>query len=234
MTPDQNGPLNHTDLFVDSSHRVAAVSATREFQKAGYLPDTFTPQPSDVTKLEVVEPNMWYVVRYQASDFGPTVLAGVDTLHTTAQRKFVQLQALIYPQDQNLISVTLNRSIPLGISDTKDCFAFLMQVFGEDGYLHTHMGLSYFPTDRLFIVTHDTFSPLGIVRDVQLDHKGTILPELPNWPDNTISQAALRLLDEARLIKLFQVWPTTMSPNWGDLSTTEAMHELSQRIIQQH
>jgi len=235
MTPDIPQPLDHTDLFVDSSHRVAAVAAAREFQKLGILPNTFAPQSPDVEKLHVVEPHVWYTIRYQAMDFGPTILAGVDTVGAVVQRKFTQMQATLYPQDETLISLTLIKSHHItDQSANKNSLSYIVQTFSKEGYHLTKMAFSHFITESMFAVTHETFTPFGIVRDVQFDSQMAILPELPNWPEYTISQAALRLLDEERMLKLFQLWPTGLSPNWGDMNTQETMAELSQRIIQQY
>lgn len=230
MAPESNDALDHNDLFVDSSHRVAAVSAARTFQTSGWLPATIHPDPASVTKIEPGNGFLWYVVHYQTQDFGPIVRVGVETSGIVQTRKLANMQASLYAGDGSTIMLALDRSTIMhgGPGET---LTFLVQSYAPNGNRQTQFQYLHNLTTDTKTLSHETMTPFGLITDASAQVKKAPIPDIDGWPDKTISLAALRLLDEERAKKLFAIWPDALHANWGDMTMQETMDELSQRVI---
>lgn len=233
MNPEPDASIDHNDLFVDSAHRVAAVESVRKFRSLGWIPKTINPAPAEITKLEPGNGFTWYAAHYQPTDFGPIVRVGVEISGVVRTRQFANLQASMYPRDGYVMQLALDRSSILHGAPA-ETLTLLIQTYTPLGERCTQLQYIENITAKTKRLAHDTMTPFGLVTDASADVTNRALPEIAEWPDMTLSLAALRLLDDERARKLFGIWPEHFHPNFGDLDVSETMHELSQRIIQSY
>ena len=232
MTEEEMRDIN--DVFYDGYCRSIAKHTVAGFRQYGYIPETLAADIGDFRRDEFDENHIRYEVSYQSKGLHPIVTAGITVNKDGHVSSHTELQATLYAAENKLVTIILHRSvIEFSALKTTGKMYLITVVTDSRSNPVSHFELTHNYTDasvdlqykQMGLFTWETV----IHRTL---HEKAGIPDVHNWPDEAPTLAALRLFDEQRLIRCFQLWPEELPPDWIGMSPTDVLREVSARIVE--